>query len=86
MNKMLILNKFDEWEIKSGINSRFWNIVCEIIKEDINLLEKSALSPANEDKSKLIYSKRDKDLIVMEILKDVLNTPDKILNRIKNQN
>ena len=83
---MLTLNKQDEWIVKDAMVWRYWEIVLSMLQDDINLLEQAILSPAIEEKSKLVYSKRDKDLITREILLGMKDLPNRILTRIKNQN
>ena len=81
----LQLNKSDRKIIKDWINSRFWQLITQYIKDDIEDLTAGIITPINEDMSKPKRNQRDIRIKEMYLKKEFLEIPEYLLNRIGNK-
>lgn len=82
----LQLNKeVDKWKIKDWMESDFWRLINDYLKDRKEELQAGILSWVSEDRSKTIYNKRDMDLKELEVIDDILTIPQYLLTRISNQ-
>lgn len=82
----LQLNKeVDEWILKDGLESDFWELINGYLQERKEQLKAGVLSGLSEDRSKTIFNKRDMCLKELEDIDDFLQIPNYLLTRISNQ-
>lgn len=67
------------------MTSDFWRLINDYLKDRKEELQAGILSWVSEDRSKTIYNKRDMDLKELEVIDDILSTPQYLLTRISNQ-
>lgn len=81
----LQLNKeVDKWKIKDWMESDFWRLIIDYLKDRKEELQAGILSWISEDRSKPIYNKRDLELKELELIDDFLTIPNYLLTRISN--
>lgn len=79
------LNKNDLKEIEIWLKSRFWELIQQELNREINNLASEVLRGVNEERSKTKFNEKDLMLIQIDVIQDILRTPDKIINKIRNQ-
>lgn len=67
------------------MTSDFWRLINDYLKDRKEELQAGILSWVSEDRSKTIYNKRDMDLKELEVIDDILSTPQYLLTRISNE-
>lgn len=85
MTYLQLNKKVDEWKIKDGLESDFWRLINDYLKDRKEELQAGVLSWISEDRSKPIFNKRDMDLKELELIDDFLQIPNYLLTRISNQ-
>ena len=85
MTYLQLNKKLDEWKIKDWINSDFWRLIGDYLKDRKEELQAGILSWISEDRSKPIYNKRDLELKELEFIDDFLQIPNYLLTRISNE-
>ena len=85
MTSIQLNKQVDEWLIKDGMSSRYWELITGYLEERKEELKAGIISWLSVDMSKTNYSKRDLMLKELEDIEEFLLTPKRILTRISNQ-
>lgn len=85
MTYLQLNKKLDEWKIKDWMNSDFWRLIGDYLRDRKEELQAGILSGISEDRSKPIYNKRDLELKELEFIDDFLQIPNYLLTRISNE-